>query len=484
MFSIFKLPVAIEFPGDAEDFQEDCSRQAPRRVSDFPVQATRRLGADVEEAPANLARNEGGLQFSVSEINEYYTKTKPRLAAFNPAAVSEAAARTEPSRFARFLMWGYALAVRIRRLLPWLFLPMLFAAGLLEIALLRLVLAVRPPERTGLHERSRPIVRELVDQYPFGAYAVVWKSLQLGYLRESLPWSEMHRVVEAAIGEGTFSARVFQERLKVDGMDINPISLKKAAVLPHVQRALVCDCTEPPLHPGSVDLLISNNFLHHVTDKGRVLRNWSKVARYCAFNDCTPDWSRALPPSWILRKVGLIGLSNRIAAVVDTLGAQSLQPREVLEATVNEHFEVVSSASFFSARTYCIANVYSLLCLHMGPIPEEIKQCLLHPWLRRMSTGLTQELCDLLIQFDSRERRDEDVALCYIGRSRSVAASPRQQGLRCECGGEVNEGGECNACALRYSCVDGMWFILPAHLKYVEANYDPRAAAEFPREHL
>jgi SAM-dependent methyltransferase len=420
----------------------------------------------------------------MSEINEYYTRTKPALAEFNPVAVSAAAADASSSRFSRLLLQGYGLAVRLRRALPWIFVPVLFFAALLEIAFLELILAFRPAEKSGLHERARPIVGELIEQYPLGAYAVVWKALQLAFLRDALPWNEMARVVEAAIGEGSFSARVFGNRIRIEGLDINPVSLKKASALPHVRRAVVCDCTNPPLLPGSVDLLISNNFLHHVTDKRRVLENWSRTARYAAFNDCTPDWSLALPPSWVLGRIGLKALAARIAAAVDTLGAQSLVPRSELEAIIAEKFEIVRSAGFFSERTYCLANITSLLCLHMGPVPEEVKQCLLQPWLRRISTGITRHLCDLLIQFDSRESRQRDVVLCYIGKSRAAPAARNDCWLRCACGNGIDDKGHCPACGRGYASIDGMWFVLPDDLRHVEANYDPREAAAFPSQHL
>jgi hypothetical protein len=324
----------------------------------------------------------------------------------------------------------------------------------------------------------------LVEQYPFGPYAVVWKALQLTFLREQLPWQDMKRVVEAAIGEGTFSARVFGDRVKVDGLDINPVSLKKAWALPHVRRAIICDCINPPLLPASVDLLISNNFLHHVTGKRQVLHNWSQAARYVAFNDCTPDWSEALPVSWLLGRIGLKGLARRIAAAVDVLGAQCLVPRNELEAVIAKDLEVTRSATFFSERTYCLATVHSLLCLHMGPVPEEVKRCLLHPWLRRLSIGVTRVLCDLLIQFDSRESRQKDVVLCYIGKSLTAAVRTEDSWLRCNCGGGLGDNGACKACGRQYAPTDGMWFVLPDSLKHVEANYDPRTAAAFPREHL
>ena len=420
----------------------------------------------------------------MSEINEYYTKTKPRLAEFTPAEVSAAAAIATPSRFARYLLWGHSWIVSLRRKVPWIFIPMLFLVGALEIAFLKLIVVLRPAGKSELHRRARSIVGELVEQYPFAPYAVVLKSLHLVFLREELPWGEMKRVVDAAIGEGTFSARVFEERTKVEGLDINPISLKKASVLPHVQRAVVCDCTNPPLLPGSVDLLIANNFLQHVTDKRRVLENWSRAARFVAFNDCTPDWSRALPPSWMLGRIGMKALSKRVAAVVDALGAQSLVSRAALEAIIVENFEIVRSATFFSERTYCLANFHSLLCLHVGPVPEEIKQCLLHPWLRHLSTGMTRSLSDLLIQFDSRESRQRDVDLCYIGKSLAVSAVCNEGWLRCACGNAVDKKGHCNGCGRHYATVDGMLFVVPEDLTHLEVNYDPRKAAEFPREHL
>jgi SAM-dependent methyltransferase len=420
----------------------------------------------------------------MSEINEYYTKTKPKLADFSPVSVSGAAAGASSSRITRYLLGTYNWIVRLRGKLPWLFIPALIIVSALEIIFLKLLLTFLRPGDSALHERARPIIRELVEQYPFGPYAIVWKALQLAFLRNELPWGEIERVVEAAIGEGTFSARVFEERVKVEGLDINPISLKKASELPHVRRSVVCDCMNPPIFPNSVDLLISNNFLHHVTDKRRVLENWSRAARFVAFNDCTPDWSLALPPSWLLNRIGMKVLAERVAAAVDALGAQFLIPKGELEAIIAESYDVMSSTSFFSKRTYCLANIPSLLCLQMGPIAEEIKGCLMHPWLRRLSVGMTRLLCDLLIQFDSRESRQRDVVLCYVAKSLAISAERKQDWLQCICGNEIDDHGNCNLCGRRYALIDGMWFVLPDELNYIETRYDPGEAAAFPREHL
>src|SRR5205814_2300458 len=109
-----------------------------------------------------------------------------------PAAVSAAVADAASSRFTRYLLRCYGFLVSVRRKLPWLFVPMLFLAALLEIGFLKLVIALRPAGESALHQHARPIVGEFVEQYPFGAYAVVWKSLQLAFLREKLPWGEMH----------------------------------------------------------------------------------------------------------------------------------------------------------------------------------------------------------------------------------------------------------------------------------------------------
>src|SRR5262249_39915816 len=160
--------------------------------------------------------------------------------------------------------------------------------------------------------------------------------------------------------------------------------------------------------------------------------------------------------------------------------AQSLMPRESLEGIVKENFDLTASAGFLSERSYCLANVNSLLCLHMGPIPEEIKQWLLRPWLRRLSIAMTQRLCDLIIQLDAGESRERDVVLCYIGKSRVSSVTRSERWLRCVCGSGIDDEGRCDACGRRYEATDGMWFVLPDELKHVEANYDPKEAAAFP----
>jgi SAM-dependent methyltransferase len=103
--------------------------------------------------------------------------------------------------------------------------------------------------------------------------------LELAYLHMQLPKvvSPDTKVVELAVGDGTLSEKIYPLGTEIVAVDISPYSLRLPAAMPHVKQAVVSDCLNPAIRSGSFDLLVTNNFLHHVTDKSAVLDHIARV---------------------------------------------------------------------------------------------------------------------------------------------------------------------------------------------------------------
>ena len=161
-----------------------------------------------------------------------------------------------------------------------LLLPILLLVGKLFIFRLRRSLGVyRSDLPSDLHRRALGYVDSFIEQYPMHLYPILAKSFELAFLIPYFKETEENRseIVEVAIGEGTLSKRLFTGGQRVTGVDLNPYSLVKAAKFPHVARAIVGDGLNPPLQAGSFELLISNNFLHHVTQKEKTISKCKEI---------------------------------------------------------------------------------------------------------------------------------------------------------------------------------------------------------------
>src|SRR6185295_14905132 len=141
-------------------------------------------------------------------------------------------------------------------------------------------------------------------------------SIQISYLKQELKdkLPADARFIEMAIGEGSLSRRFFTPESNVVALDINTRALRRAATLPHVKDAIICNIMDCPLKPGSFDAVVSNNFLHHVTDKERVLEIWARLAPTAIFNECTDEWKSAWPGPYALDSLGFKHWSAQRAA--------------------------------------------------------------------------------------------------------------------------------------------------------------------------
>jgi SAM-dependent methyltransferase len=291
-------------------------------------------------------------------------------------------------------------------------------------------------------------------------------------------------VLEIAIGEGTLSARVFGNRAQVTGLDLNPHSLVKAARLEHVDRAVVADGLHPPVRSGSFDLVLSMNFLHHVTDKRGTVREWARIAPALLFNENTVYWASGWPGPYLLRRIGLSGLADRHARRIEQRSLQRLMERSALDGEVAAVARVREKVSFLSERSFFLCGLFSSLMLCYGPpTPAILKRAFLGP-LRFVAFPLSRTLARLLLRFDAGENRAADTFVFYACEGDGSAAVERGRELVCpRCASDL-DGARCTSCGAIYPQADGMLFLLPPQFASVFDEYARREGAPIRADHL
>jgi hypothetical protein len=366
--------------------------------------------------------------------------------------------------------------------------PLLLVTSLVVGVWLRVYLLMQRAPATALTERAIKRVPEFLEQYPFHLYPVVVKSLEFAFLEVELNrlLSERTHFLEIAIGEGTFSRKIFPPNADVVGLDLNPYSLLKAVHLPHVKRAVVCDCLRPPISGGHFDAVIANNFLHHVTRKAETLANWSKVAPELIFNESTPYWASHWAPPLILRKLGFKRAAQLKVDEILLTQMQHLDSKETLEKLVLKDYEIIESSSYFSARTFFICAVYSFIMRCYGPpTPAHLKNLFLRKPLRWFALPLTRVMAELLIRYDQHQDRSQDVYVSFVCKSRFAFGRPLENYLNCpRCDAKLTESDRCQGCGKQYESQDHMLFLLPQEIEDIETGYDPNLARLTPAEHL
>ncbi len=396
------------------------------------------------------------------------------------AAWSRAAPAPRWATLARRLLGGN----EVRALL----FPLALLLGMVLLRALRLSLRKDGDRsRSLLHERAVAYVPTLAEQYPMHPYPIVAKALELAYLTEKIP--DLHagqrKVLEVAIGEGTLSARLWPDVEHLTGLDLNPYSLAKAAHLPHVTRAVVGDGLNPPVRPGAFDVLVSLNFLHHVTQKTLVLKNWSHVAGELLFNENTPFWATGQAMPFVLRAMGMRGAGARWANRIAAHCLQHLDDGPSLDRAIAESCRIEERVSFYSERTHFLCSLFSFLMrCHGPPTPALLKRWALGR-LRRLVLPMTVQLSERLIAFDARQDRSRDAFVMYSCRSRDAQRDHHPNDLLCpRCQGPIEGPNRCGACGTGYAVRDGMLFLLPPELEHIEREYRSEIAQEIPDEHL
>jgi ubiquinone/menaquinone biosynthesis C-methylase UbiE len=374
----------------------------------------------------------------------------------------------------------------LRRAVQLALVPFLLLLAVVLFVWLRVYVAMRSEVAASrLHEEAISHVETLTRQYPFHLYPIVAKALELAYVKPRIAERSGggDGILEIAIGEGTLSARVFERSMRVTGLDLNPHSLVRATRMPHVERAVVGDGLNPPVRAGAFNVVLSLNFLHHVTDKGPTIARWARVGRLLIFNENTPFWASGWPAPYLLKRIGLGGAARRYADRIEARSLQHLVDRETLELEIAEVAPISEQASFLSERCFFLCGLFSALMLCYGPpTPPLLKSLFLGP-LRLIALPLTAALAKLLLTFDGRQDRTSDTFLFFTCRGEPVTATVGSAFVCPRCGSEL-AATRCLGCGTVFPESDGMLFLLPAQFSYVFDDYTRHEGASIPAEHL
>lgn len=352
---------------------------------------------------------------------------------------------------------------------------------------LKVFLALAPKRDLGvLHRRALENVDRFAEQYPLHLYPLVAKAFELACLRDCLrrvSTRDSH-VVEVAIGEGSFSREVFEAGRQVTGLDLNPYSLSRAARLPHVRLAVVCDALDLPLAAGSADVLVANNFLHHVTHKEETIGRWARIARRLVFNENTPYWASGWTVPYLLRALGLRRMAERHASRIAQRSLQSLESVSSITRAVNAHCDSAERISFLSERTFFYCSLFSFFLRCFGPPTPAIWRTMATLTARRPILGLTRAVARALVEFDAYQDRSTDTYVTFVAESRRFVSQGAAFLCCPKCSEALAADHSCTVCGERYPIIDGMLFLLPEALTQVQREYRPEVAHALPSQHL
>lgn len=339
-----------------------------------------------------------------------------------------------------------------------------------------------------LHREALPLVDEFVDQYPLHLYPVVAKSLELAFLKARIDKlvAGSTRALELAVGDGTLSRRVFGPAQTITGLDLSPLDLVKAQRFPHVQRAVVGDALNPPFAPGSFDLLIANNFLHHVTQKRLALSNWKRLASTLMFTENTRRWATGWTVPFVLRRLGLARQADDVAMTIERRSLQCLLPVDEIVGQVESVCPVTEQQSFLSERTFFLCSVFSFSLRCFGPpTPAIFKRIALGPF-RPFAIPMTRWIAKRLIEFDAEQDRRHDTFLQFTCKGDGAQPpGPVESDVICPtCQVRLSASFHCATCHETYPVRDGLLFVLPAALRNILNDYEARRTETIPDEHL
>jgi len=396
---------------------------------------------------------------------------------------------TRPGKWLRSI-WHFLLRVR-NRLRPrelqrqfllvqrLLLLPVAYGTSVVLIVYLKLKVGAKKNSINPLHFGAIEYVDDLAEQYPLSFYPILYKAIQISYLKEELrdKLPADARFVEMAIGEGSLSRRFFRPDANVVALDINTRALRRAATLPHVKDAIICNIMAAPVKPGSFDAVVSNNFLHHVTDKERVLQIWAGLAPTAIFNECTDEWKLAWPGPYILSKLGMKDWSTSRAERVEDKFNNTFLPADVVDAKVETHHDIERRVSYLSKPVMSLSFLFCVLQRANGPLTGEDARPILalcRGILRPLVMPATRELARLLIVWDALRNRTEDAYVSYTITSRNFSKAEGTGYLLCpNCRKDLGGVPECSSCGIKYDRICGMLFLLPKDLAHVQSNFNP-----------
>jgi len=367
--------------------------------------------------------------------------------------------------------------------------PLLYLYEILLIIWIRckfLLFAKRP--LSPLHQKALHYVPEFISQYPMHLYPVIAKSLEMAFIKENIERITQDlrgEVVELAIGDGTFSRRIFSEKNRVVGFDLNPYSLTQVKKYAHVKQRVVADCLNPPIGPGGASLIVCNNFLHHVTNKEETLKNWASIARYALFNENTNYWAEGWLKPHLLKSIGIRWAAQKAAGQISARSLQILWERPRLGILVRQFYEIQREESFFHEKVFFLSSICSALLFCYGPPTPELQKKVMNGIFAPLTKKITYHLAKTLIEYDSILPRDRDVFICWFLESKQLKQNSARDEIELICPDcrERLQGNQCMRCHRSFDEIEGMLFLLPKELTQ-EILFKKEKADLLGEEHL
>jgi len=367
--------------------------------------------------------------------------------------------------------------------------PLLYLYGILLVLCIRfrLTLTKNQPSSQS-HQEALHYICEFVSQYPMHLYPIVAKSLEMAFIKqnfESITRDLQGEIVELAIGDGTFSNRIFSGKNKIIGFDLNPYSLIQTKKYDHIEQRIVADCLNPPIESGGAFFIVSNNFLHHITSKKETLENWSRIAHYALFNENTNYWAEGWSKPYLLKLTGLRRLARKAADRIANNSLQTLWRREELRSLVKTFYEIQREETFFHERVFFLCSICSALLFCYGPPTPKLAKRVMNGILSPITKKITYHMAKALIEYDSVLPRDRDVFICWSLESRQARESLADHGITLVCPDcrEQLQGKQCPRCQRFFQEKEGILFLLPKELAK-EISFNLERAGILGEEHL
>ncbi len=367
--------------------------------------------------------------------------------------------------------------------------------ALMLIALVRLYRLCSSRAETYNAEEASRRVGEFVQQYPFHLYPVIAKNLELYFLSEAKV-AQSKSVVELAIGDGSLSRRVFEgSDAAVFAFDIYPEYLDKVDH-DNVRLRVIADCRNPPIIGNGNLTILSNNFLHHVTEKAPVIKNWASKAGTIVFSENTTSWAYGKSSIYCLKSLGFDRAARKRADAFSRTAWQTLLDAESLDRLVSRSAPIMKRYSFYAEFTHFLSMNFSWIFDVFVTPPFEL--CFGPPtpasFLRMFNGGgvlsrlmwyLTERTAVELIHLDSMLGRDRDAFILYVCAG-AVATQTEVDGvidLECvECGGRLKEH-RCTSCDHEYQLINDMLF-LTKDANEIADRYDIEQSRKLSRQLL
>jgi hypothetical protein len=377
----------------------------------------------------------------------------------------------------------------IRNTMKLTLIPFLYLYGILVILMIRFRFALTKTKQSSqFHQEALHYIREFVSQYPMHLYPIVAKSLEMAFIKQNFESISRHLqggIVELAIGDGTFSSRIFSGKNKIIAFDLNPYSLIQTRRYLHIAKRVVADCLNPPIEFGGASFIMSNNFLHHVTNKRETLQHWSLIARYALLNENTNYWAEGWYKPYLFKSLGLRRAARKEAEQIASRSLQTLWRKAELGILVNQFYEIQREESFFHEKVFFLCSICSALLFCYGPPTPELQKKVMNGIFALLTKKITYYMAKALIEYDAILPRDRDVFICWALESRQLKEDFVRNGVALICPDchEQLQGIQCRRCHRSFEEKEGMLFLLPKELAQ-EISFREEKADLLGEEHL